>query len=572
MQELEQRSKDLKKLVGKYDSKVFISRITTLIKGITLPSQQSALVGLISPLRQLLYIANLNLTSPSDEVSKFDFLQGEWVIIKRHLQEINEIYDETFGETKVMKENLDDEQVTKRAISLSTYNAFFHQGPLKFEEQIIEKILRVFKNIHVELKKELNLTPADFIDIYNILDELCHTKSNRPFKKQKLEEEFLDLIKEGISSGKYSFHDGMSMVAERDMDLMESLTNPAAGHFFNLNEIIGNYNKENLKTFLSLLSSERHENDSFLYFSSQNSLLDKPVYKISNERYLIIDYKILLDAIYSLLTNTAKSIVKDSNRITKTRDKFLEAKTSEVFRNYYTQNHKAKFFENYFVDESEHDLLILSGKTALIIEAKAGNIREPSFDPARAYDKIKKDFDNTINYGYEQTFKIREYFIDRGTFKIYDQKKKLLDTIDTRQFNQAFSIVVTLDKLGHVQSDLALMLTLFDDDQYPWSICIDDLEIFLLAMKKKKFSISDFHLFLNLRKNLNGNLITNDEGRVTGYFLSKKNFLKMKNEYGTYQPKAEDDIIYDTLYATELGFINERNVGLKNNPKYLKKF
>lgn len=46
------------------------------------------------------------------------------------------------------------------------------------------------------------------------------------------------------------------------------------------------------------------------------------------------------------------------------------------------------------------------------------------------------------------------------------------------------------------------MLDLYDDDNYPWAVCVDDLEIFLLAMDKLKFSLSDFHRFLRLRSDL----------------------------------------------------------------------
>jgi hypothetical protein len=151
MDELEKLTRSLKKYVAKYDSDIFIRRITTLIKGITLPTHQSAILGLVSPLRQLLYIANLNLTSSPELITDHNFSQNDWENIKKQLFVLNQIYDETYGESKAIADNLTHEQFTKRAISLSTYNAFFHQGPLKFEEQVIEKILQVFKNVSKEL-------------------------------------------------------------------------------------------------------------------------------------------------------------------------------------------------------------------------------------------------------------------------------------------------------------------------------------------------------------------------------------------------------------------------------------
>lgn len=95
--------------------------------------------------------------------------------------------------------------------------------------------------------------------------------------------------------------------------------------------------------------------------------------------------------------------------------------------------------------------------------------------------------------------------------------------------------MVTLEKFGHIQNDLSMMLSLFEDDRYPWSVCLDDLEIFLLTMKKKNMTIADSHLFLNLRQNLHSNLLANNEGRVTGHFLLHKNFLKAGKTHGKYK-------------------------------------
>ncbi|QNN42625.1 NERD domain-containing protein [Pedobacter roseus] len=570
MDELEAQSKKLKQLVGKYDPDVFVGRITTLIKTITMPSQKHIYAGLISPFRQLIYLMNLNLTSPIEEVKDLDFPQRDWDGIKAYLRSINTIYDQTYGEQKVLSQHLDEEQFVRNAVSLSTYTAFFHQGPLKFEEQVIEKILRVFKNIHQELEAELGLNPADFIAIYDELDKLCHRKLNRAWDRENKEEnEYLDSIQSGIKLGKYSFREGMATVGEKDMELMQALTNPAASHYFSLADLEGKCGTEKLAKFLSYFSLRREHNERFLYFSGANQLLKKPIYRMGDGQYLVIDYKVLLDAIYEFLTVTAKSILKDSNRITRVRDKYLELKVTELFKDFYSRDKGARFYENFHVDGSEHDLLILSGKTAIIVEVKAGNIREPTFDPGRAYDKIKKDFNNTIGYGYEQTFKIKEFFLDRANFDITDDENVFLETIDTRPFKQVFSVVVTLEKFGHIQNDLSKMLSLFEDDRYPWSVCLDDMEIFLLAMKNKNMTIADFHLFLNLRQNLHANLQANDEGRVTGYFLSHKNFLKMRKTHGKYNPVLDDDLIYDNLYKKVLGFKDERNVEFKTNPGYI---
>ncbi|KAA8480056.1 hypothetical protein F1649_15640 [Arcticibacter tournemirensis] len=119
-----------------------------------------------------------------------------------------------------------------------------------------------------------------------------------------------------------------------------------------------------------------------------------------------------------------------------------------------------------------------------------------------------------------------------------------------------------------MQCDLQMMLALFDeDDQFPWATCIDDLEIFLLGLRKQKLTEKDFYRFLHQRADLHGRLIVNDEGQVTGQFLKHKRILHQKD---IYRFSPEDDYIYDKLYSTGLGFANERRMERKTNPRFLK--
>jgi hypothetical protein len=569
MHDLETLSLALKKDVGKYNPDLFIQIITTYIKGIAGDRYDRALYGLVSPLRQLLYLGNLNLTSSPDAVTKDILSDGDWSDIKNQLRSLDIIYDQDYGESYAIEASQTDEQLKKRAISLSTYNAFFHQGPLKFEEQIIEKIERVFKDLSADIEKEVHITPFDFLAIYEQLDTLAFNKLNRPFQKKRDGETLkLDQVKEDIRGGKVSFLEGMRSIAQDDLNEIMPLSNPGSTHLFDIAELYAVREKDKVDLFIKTFTSERIDNPKFLFFSNKSALLEKPIFKFASGKYIVIDYKLLLDAIYTYFHKTALNSVNDKNRIPKARNKYLEEKTTELFRDFLAPIKNVKYFANYYVNDSEHDLLVLFNKTALIIEAKAGNVREPFFDAEKGYDRIKKDFDNTIDYGYEQTFKIRQYFIDKEPMTIRDANHNVVEVIETKYYKDVQAIIVTSDKFGHIQSDLNIMIELYEDDVFPWSVCIDDLEVFLLSLKKKNYSVNDFLLFLNLRRSLHGKLNTNDEGRILGHFLNHKNFFKMRNNNGIYQPAVTDDIIFDELYKRVLGFKNEKLVAEKSNPKF----
>jgi hypothetical protein len=569
MQDLETLSLALKKDVGKYNPDLFIQIITTYIKGITGDSYARPLSGLVSPLRQLLYLANLNLTSAPEAVTKEMLSDNEWNNIKIQLRNLDIIYDQTYGETNAMEVSQTQEELKRRAISLSTYNAFFHQGPLKFEEQIIEKIRWVFKDLSADIKKKFHITPEDFLAIYEHLDKLTFDKLNYGIqKKRNGETERLDQVKQDIFEGKVSFLEGMQSIAQEDMANIMPFSNPGSTHLFEIDEIYALYDKAKVDLFISAFTIERKDNPKFLFFSNKNGLLEKPIFRFAKGKYIVVDYKLLLDAIYAYFHKIALKSVSDQNRIPKARNKYLEEKTMELFRDFLARIKNVKYFENYHVDDSEHDLLILFNKTALIIEAKAGSVREPFFDPEKGYERIKTDFNNTVDYGYEQTYKVRQYFIDKAPLIICDDKHNVVEVIETKYYRNLHSIIVTSDKFGQIQSDLNIMIEHYEDDVFPWSVCIDDLEVFLLSLKKKKYSVNDFLIFLNLRRNLHGHIVTNDEGRIIGHFLNHKNFLMMRKRNGFYQPAVTDDIIFDELYKKVLGFKNEKMVAEKSNAKF----
>lgn len=573
MDNLEGIAKNIKAEVGQYHPDLFASRIVSIIHGLKHPWNQSLIKGLVSPLKQLLYLLNLNLTSPTQEKYKETFLEDkDWPHLVMMLNQMEQIHQKEYGQLKPFAEELliemdEDEILRRRLVGVSTYNAFFHQGPLHFEEQTIEKIAEIFKNFNVELRGKFNWDALDFIGIYNHLDDLRQIKEDDAFmKKSHRQEPTLEKFKHNLSIAVKrgsTFQEAMMQAASFDTGIFEYQSNPSRVNTFSRVDL-ENFSKELKDAIIEDFTLSRVFDETFLFFSQPNQIIKKPIYRLNNGDYLIIDHRLLLSSMFSFLQKKCSEIIKKANRITSAKDKFLERKVTELFTEFYKRDQDVKIFPAYYVDGNERDLLVLSKDTALIIEAKAGNVREPMFDPDKAYSKIWSDFKETIDYGYEQTYSVKEKFLGKLPFEILDEKKKVIHTIDPKNYKNVFSIIVTYNKFGHAQNDLWMMLDLFDeDDSYPWSVCVDDLEIFLLAMQKMNFTLADFNRFLRLRAQLHGNLIVNDEGRVMGYFLSNKRFLANK---GIYRFSASDDIVFDQLYSTGLGFKNEKRLAIKQNP------
>ncbi len=72
----------------------------------------------------------------------------------------------------------------------------------------------------------------------------------------------------------------------------------------------------------------------------------------------------------------------------------------------------------------------------------------------------------------------------------------MIETIDTKLYDQDFSIIVNLETFGQIQCDLSTLLALEEDeDVFPWAVKQDDLEIFLLTMVAQKKRLRTLSIF-----------------------------------------------------------------------------
>ena len=135
------------------------------------------------------------------------------------------------------------------------------------------------------------------------------------------------------------------------------------------------------------------------------------------------------------------------------------------------------------------DLLILYKGHALIIEIKSGYEAQPHSVPKDArklFEGILLNFKKNIQKGFEQTERVMKLFEEKDEFDIYDENDTFVYKVPTKRYSSVFSIIVTADKFRRAQIDLSHMLKLGEDSVYPFSVSINDLEIILLTLRKKK--------------------------------------------------------------------------------------
>ena len=284
--------------------------------------------------------------------------------------------------------------------------------------------------------------------------------------------------------------------------------------------------------------------------------------------YQVFEVKQVMHAIENLLEKICTTSTEATSKYTDKKGNLLEDKIVKLFSDYFGA--ECKVYKSYYIDGCEQDILILWKKYAFIIEAKGYALAEPFRDPNRAYKRIKNDFDACIGYGYKQTRRVEEKFINYVPLRLTDKNGNLIEEIDTTEFELDFSIIVNLNSFGQIQCDLNTLLKLpNEDDIYPWVTKLDDLEVFLLTLKAKQKGPKALIDFLQMREKLHGKLICSDELEVCGGFLMNKLNEKMIDRSSKIVTTPDLVAVFDEQYNKVMGFENEKYLEEKKSGKFI---
>ena len=481
--DLSQKSNELKDFVSQFETIRFLGSISSLIQFIRFDSPIKSLQGLSSPQRQLLYLAALNVSSMIDNKKPLkERCSGEeFEHMKKLLNEIETGYVQFF--LPKQKDVVDKEWKIKRKVAMPTFLSYFNQGNLNYEEQTIERIEEYFKPFDTEIHNHFGLAVADFIEIYNYIDKIPNDFLNEKINKN-LGQDIWKRFCDEMQTKRKRPDEWQEHFPQHLKDLFGWVGDNGKMQCFSRQFAINKFGEFKTNAFLKTFTCKREQSD-FLYYTDKNTLHSKPIFSINHDEFQLIETHQIIQSVYNTLFDFCISQTALRENFYAVRGKKLEQKIEKVFQRFF--KNKAFVHKGYFTQEKhEQDLLFLYEGLALIVEAKASKRDEPRREPERAYDLIVSNFKETIQKGYDQAYRVKSKFLSKETLKIFRDEALKNHTIDikTKNYHKAVSIVVTLERFGQIQTDLSTMLKIYGKDDYPWSICIDDLEIFLLQMEK----------------------------------------------------------------------------------------
>ena len=544
MQSIEQLSNNLKTYISQFDINkaipLWIFFFNCQMK------TESKFIRLTSIVRQMAYLINLSLSNPKKgEESIYSFSE-----IVKMLENMEKYYKEQYD----FKEVVDyyGETYKKNLVAQTTYLNYFLNTSLVYVEQIIERIQVTFSSLEDFISESINIGIDDLITFFFETTQISSLKFMECYSN------FINQNVDKNADGTYCYPDSDNEIDTKfiSFDLVNQQT-------FSIDDY-KRLDKFKVKKILSLLSFEQASNLDYLYYTDFCELLNKPIIRLPNNRYVLFFNNQLIISIYNLLYNACKD--KSGKNSDKARAIYLEEKTIEVFTEFLPQD-EIKIFTNYYINgqDKEKDILIIHRRTAFIIECKADLYKEPFRNIDKSYKRIEREFKTSIQKAYDQAKEVQQTINHNNELIITDKNTNEIERVKTNRIENAFIILVTQERFGQIQCDLGLLLDKEEDAFYPWAVSIDDLESILLTISRKENSVREFITYLINREKLHERLICSDELDIAGYFIMQRQvFIQHCNKDEIYITSPDVCQLFDDLYYYGgFGFKNELYLNTK---------
>lgn len=414
-----------------------------------------------SPRKQYLYLAGLLLST--DECSNSKSLdENTFKKIESEIQNITSEYSMNFLNITPLKTK---EDIDKNIVSYDAFSSYFNISILRYPEQIIDLINSIYQPFDKELEENTGLTTKDYLNFYKfICDEFQET--SRHFAEVSYE------IREFTSKGKFSEN------KEKALKLYETFKNATDNLLCSsCTKIIEKFGNNKGEKFIKYFIIKREKRE-FIYYNSANPFVKQPLVYIDDNVFFITHPTFLLDAIYSQIHDVCENASNvffnkfQMKKATIVEDLFLN-EFKKVF------NDKAIYYKQVCEKPGtdEHDILIEYDKYIIIAEVKASKVREPLFNPDKAYIRIKDHFDshNGIGYAYHQAIKLKKFILASNDVNLYSDKNKKF-TINNTANKIIIPIVLTLNQFGILAINVSNLLEKKPNEPYPWVCNLHDFQ------------------------------------------------------------------------------------------------
>jgi len=447
-----------------------------------------------SPYKDFNYLVMLNASSQRGSetyITQRDL--NKWGVTLRKIKDLHQ-------EANLSQVNAIDDRA--KAIHHLSFHSYFENGSLSYSEQDLERLAEFFRPFDGLILSLYGFDSSFLVDFY-LFSETLHGKKINIYNAFKSTDSF-KLLYESAKNDQEPDEEVMDLFFSLPDSLREAMHKLHQASRFHPSEFYERFGKDRVDKLIEIFSLEATQDESFLFFTQNNPLDQRPILCLPDGHLLFFYQKQLpisfAGHLYEILQKGKKA-----DKVRKHRDTFMELKTKEIMQRLF--NGKVNHISHsYHIEKNtEQDILVLSSGLALIIEIKASKFREPFRNSEKGFIRIRDDFKASIQYGYEQAARVERFFLAGKEFEIKDKKERVLYKVNPKKYPNVFTIIVTLERFGPIQTDLSLLLNIEKQQRYPWSVYIDDLEAITLALiKLYNNPLPPFTEYLKIRSKMHG--------------------------------------------------------------------
>lgn len=555
---IEVKVKEIKRCIGIYSKESFVGFFADFIRHNPIRSYGGFTFNLKSKLKDSLYLIGLRLSMSDNGTEEFIINDKNLKVLEKVSELLLDIVTYYLSENQSEFDFLNIEKIKKHTVHEYTFANYFQNGILNYREQEINHIYRLFEPYRELIKNRLKIDYHTLIDMCNFSEEFYKKKSidNQSFLEDKNFKKLVFNLKKGDCSNIEFVKKIQELNVETSNSFFAFFDKPHDSLIFRKEDYLSNFSKNEVDIYCELFSIDINENLNVFNYSDNNPLELKPIIKINDIEYLNVFQKQLPNSIYKLLYNTVGMKENEKTKLSNRKGKIVfEKHVTNVFELFFKKSNFFKVYNNYYIQgtEDEKDILILANNYAFIIECKTSKLREPTDITNQAFQRISSDFKDCIQKGFNQCIDVENKLLNNESVVIEVNKRKEKVIIDVTKLIDIYSIVVTSDRLGIIQTNLNLLLVKKDEDLFPWSISIDDLEIFLTTLKiTTNNPFQKIINFLELREKLHGKIFCNDELDICALYLNNSyEFKKIVESNIMFEPDPKMQNFFDKLYFSK---------------------
>ena len=302
---MEEKIKLLKEKLEKFGTLDILGMISNrfLVLGqngedIARESNLLAKTELISPQRQLLYLAGL-LVSTDYKSDGNEPIEGEnWFKkIEKDVQNITFDYIKNFFE----KDRVNEEKISHQSmVSMGDFTSYFDMGILRYPEQTIKLMRKLYKNFDSELFQMTGLKLEEYISFYQLIYYEVNESINAFVKVWEEIKTFLQSSEHNFSNIETEYAKILEFIPN---EVREKLRNVEKNidiiTYARIKDVFGEAKANLLLDKFSLKREKRN----FLYYNGDNPFEKQPLCKVEDgEKLFVINPDFLLNAIYKNIT------------------------------------------------------------------------------------------------------------------------------------------------------------------------------------------------------------------------------------------------------------------------------